>query len=168
MNWQYVRSVMESLGYDFQHFEVENFIHHLEQRRGRNILRVSYDFHPGLTGLWIPAETTDYIFYAQFTHPIHQIHIVLHEIAHMLLKHDTLRIDQLLTPTLIEIFHHLHDVEYPSSANFRDDSQEQEAEAFVYLIQQRIVAARRFDRLTQSITSIAGLDRFTDTLGWMG
>lgn len=167
MNWQNIWSVIEGLGYDFQHFEVEDFIHHLEQQRGRTILRVSYNFRPGLTGLWIPAETADYIFYARLTHPIHQVHIVLHEIAHMLLKHNTVRIDQFLPPEMREVLHRLRDVEYLSSANFRDDSQEEEAEAFVYLIQRRIVAARRFDKLTRAITSIEGLDRFTDTLGWM-
>ncbi|MCA0453826.1 MAG: ImmA/IrrE family metallo-endopeptidase [Chloroflexi bacterium] len=167
MRWQYVRSVVEDLRYDFRQFEIENFIQHLEAQRARSILCTPYDFRPDVTGVWIPAETADYIFYSRYTHPVHQIHIVLHEIAHMLLKHEHMKISEVL-PVDTDIFHLTRDMGFMNSSSIQDDQQEQEAEAFVYLIQQQLVAARRFDQLTRAITSIKGLDRFTDTLGWMG
>jgi len=71
-------------------------------------------------------------------------------------------------PSDADIFHLARDVAFMNSTRIQDDQQEQEAEAFVYLIQQQLVAARRFDQLTRAVTSIKGLDRFTDTLGWMG
>ncbi|MEO8610895.1 MAG: hypothetical protein ABI690_23565 [Chloroflexota bacterium] len=164
MHWQYVRSVVESLRYNFRQFEIENFVHHLEAQRARSIVCVPYDFRPDVTGVWIPAETADYIFYTRYTHPVHQIHIVLHEIAHMLLKHEHMRITEVL-PSDADIFHLARDVGFMNSSRNQDDHQEQEAEAFVYLIQQQLVAVQRFDQLTRAVTSIKGLERFTDTLG---
>jgi predicted SprT family Zn-dependent metalloprotease len=157
---------VEDLQYDFRQFEIENFVHHLEAQRTRSILCVPYNFRSDITGIWIPAETADYIFYTCYTHPIHQIHIMLHEIAHMLLKHEHMRISEVL-PTDADIFHLTRDVGFMNSPRIQNDQQEQEAEAFVYLIQQQLVAVRRFDQLTRAVTSIKGLDRFTDTLGWM-
>ncbi len=167
IHWQRIQFVLDRLCYEFDEFEVDHFVRHLEHLRGRSIVRMSYDFDPSLTGLWIPAETADYIFYTRFTHPIHQVHIMLHEIAHIVLGHPCKRIDQIVPLSLLNTFQ--------SSDKFLgrvlDDSEtdfdEQEAEAFVYLIQQRIVAAKRFSQLTHGQSSIDGLNRFTDSLGLM-
>lgn len=117
MRWQYVRSVMES-SYNFRQFGIENFIHHLEAQRARSILCTPYDFRPDVTGVWIPAETADYIFYSRYTHPVHQIHIVLHEIAHMLLKHEHMKISEVF-PADTDIFLLARDVAFMNSARIR-------------------------------------------------
>lgn len=167
IHWQRIQLVLDSLCYDFNTFEVDHFVHHLEHLRRRTIIRVSYNFDAGLTGLWIPAETADYIFYTQFTHPIHQAHITLHEIAHMVLGHRCKRIDQIFPTELINTFRLSNEFLSRSSEDSETDFDEQEAEAFVYLIQQRVVAAHRFSQLTQGQSSIEGLNRFTDSLGLM-
>jgi hypothetical protein len=166
MHQRRVRAVLDGLCYDFQQFSFEHFLHYLEQQRGRPIIRVPYDFHAGLTGMWIPAETADYIIFARQTHPIHQFHIQLHEIAHILLKHQRLRVDTLKQMDTQRL---LQKVERQScgSVAFRQHWQEQEAERFVYLLQARIAAARRMDELTREPTSIAGLNHLTDALGWL-
>ncbi len=167
IRWQHIQFVLDSLCYNFDQFEVDHFVQHLERLRGRSIVRMSYDFDPSLTGLWIPAETADYIFYTQFTHPIHQAHITLHEIAHMVLGHTCKRIDQILPSTLINTFRLSNEFLGRSSQDSETGFDEQEAEAFVYLIQQRIVAAKRLSQLTRGQSSIEGLNRFTDSLGMM-
>jgi hypothetical protein len=167
IHWQRVQFVLDSLCYKFDEFEVDHFVRHLEHLRGRSIVRMSYDFDPSLTGLWIPAETADYIFYTRFTHPIHQVHITLHEIAHMVLGHACKRIDQIVPPTLLNTFQSSDKFLGRVSDDSETDFDEQEAEAFVYLIQQRIVAAKRFSQLTHGQSSIDGLNRFTDSLGLM-
>lgn len=40
-----------------------------------------------LCGLWMPTPDGDLIFYEENTSPLHQTHIILHEIAHLLFGH---------------------------------------------------------------------------------
>ncbi|MFJ9842552.1 hypothetical protein ACIRYZ_19120 [Kitasatospora sp. NPDC101155] len=56
----------------------------------------------GACGLWLSTSTSDFIFVERNTSQPHQEHIVLHEIGHMLLDHNSV---QLTEPTgLKEIF----------------------------------------------------------------
>ncbi|MEU3714309.1 hypothetical protein [Streptomyces catenulae] len=41
-------------------------------------------------GLWLSTETDDHIFFEARTSPLHQEHIVLHEIGHLLFDHQML------------------------------------------------------------------------------
>lgn len=41
----------------------------------------------GLCGIWLETDTEDFIFYESHTSQLHQDHIVLHEIGHMLRHH---------------------------------------------------------------------------------
>ncbi|MFC5919079.1 hypothetical protein [Streptomyces pulveraceus] len=41
-------------------------------------------------GLWLSTETDDHIFFETRTSPLHQEHIVLHEIGHLLFDHQML------------------------------------------------------------------------------
>lgn len=164
----HVRRVLDSLHYDFKTFALDHFVQHLEIQRRRDIIRVPYDFKPGLTGLWIPAETADYIFYARSTHPVHQVHIILHEIAHMLLHHPCQRIDQILPSSVIRSLQLSDEVLARSALTAGSNQVEQEAEGFVYLVQQQLVDARRLSQLTNGQSSIDGLKHFTDSLGLLG
>ncbi|MGW2376673.1 MULTISPECIES: hypothetical protein [Kitasatospora] len=38
-------------------------------------------------GVWLAFGSVDHVYYAPVTSPVHQTHIVLHELAHMLLDH---------------------------------------------------------------------------------
>lgn len=59
-----------------------------ERRRALHLHSV-----PGISGtdapcgVWIATEKADHIFHEAATSPLHQDHIILHEIAHMLLGH---------------------------------------------------------------------------------
>ncbi|MFF8769640.1 hypothetical protein [Kitasatospora sp. NPDC015120] len=41
----------------------------------------------GICGLWIALADIDHVYYSVVTSPVHQAHIVLHELAHILLDH---------------------------------------------------------------------------------
>lgn len=63
--------------------------------RGRPIRLVSYPLPvPGPTGLWIAAPTADYLLYQQHTSVVHQDHIVLHEVGHIIAEHAIVELDE--------------------------------------------------------------------------
>ncbi|GAA0896554.1 MULTISPECIES: hypothetical protein [Streptomyces violaceusniger group] len=41
----------------------------------------------GICGMWLATETDDHIFFEQRTSRVHQEHILLHEVGHMLFDH---------------------------------------------------------------------------------
>ncbi|MGW5446082.1 hypothetical protein [Streptomyces asiaticus] len=70
--------------------------HHLAAQRARPLR-----LHPlpaeaaatGACGLWLATDAEDHIFYERRTVPLHQEHIVLHEIGHLLFNHRTVAVD---------------------------------------------------------------------------
>ncbi|MCG8927346.1 hypothetical protein [Lentzea sp. CC55] len=57
-------------------------------RRGRPIELMPLPMSAsGACGLWMAGATTDYICYERNTTPVHQAHIVLHELGHILCDH---------------------------------------------------------------------------------
>jgi hypothetical protein len=117
--------------------DVDVLLDRLEQHRGRPI-----DLHPttrvagGTCGMWIRERDRDVIAYAEQTSPLHQDHIILHEIGHMISEHRgecllTVGDAQLLAPHVRpELIEHLFARSAYSSA------EEQEAEMIGSLIQQ--------------------------------
>lgn len=67
-------------------FDLETFCAMLANRRGRPIL-----LHPVVTqelwSVWIPRPTSDWILYEAATSRLHQQHLVLVQLAHILLEH---------------------------------------------------------------------------------
>ncbi|MFJ8313015.1 MULTISPECIES: ParH-like protein [unclassified Streptomyces] len=59
------------------------------RRRGRPIDLMPAAWQPGVPcGLLVTAEVADYIVYAADTSPLHQQHILVHELSHLLCEHD--------------------------------------------------------------------------------
>jgi len=60
----------------------------LGERRRRPIRLVPYSLPaPGPFGLWLATGTTDYVVYQSQTTRMHQDHIILHEVGHILADH---------------------------------------------------------------------------------
>jgi hypothetical protein len=60
----------------------------LGARRGKSIRLVPYPLEvPGPFGLWLDTPSADYILYQAETTPLHQEHIVAHELGHVLARH---------------------------------------------------------------------------------
>ncbi|SOD75184.1 hypothetical protein SAMN05892883_4390 [Jatrophihabitans sp. GAS493] len=64
----------------------------VQQRRGRSlrILPKPADLTGGPCGLWLCTEHEDVVFVDESTSELHQLHILLHEIGHLLCDHSML------------------------------------------------------------------------------
>jgi hypothetical protein len=164
-----VQTILDALAYPFNHFQIDHFIAHIANYRNKPILALPLPLNRTLYGVWIPAQKRDYIFCNDSLQPIHQTHVFLHEIAHMLLEHRLHRVDTVLPPDLHD---HLGG-QYllgrmriaPNDVLVKND-EEQESEQFVYLIQKQLVRAHRLAELTRESTSIEQLKPITDAMGY--
>ncbi len=69
-------------------FDVQQFVQLLATARGRPITVLPVPSRPhGPCGLLAVTDEVDYILYTTDTSPMHQQHILLHEIAHLLCEH---------------------------------------------------------------------------------
>jgi hypothetical protein len=81
------------------------FSESLATRRGRPIALCPVVSMTGPCGVWVAGPAADYIFYEQDTSLLHQEHIILHELSHLLCGHDAtpaleVQYTQLLFPDL--------------------------------------------------------------------
>ncbi len=158
--------IIKSLTYDFSQFQVDDFISHVERHRRREIIVRRFPLEPDLSALWIRAETADYIAYNERTHQIQQTHNILHEVAHNLLQHSLRPLDQVLPPELmaLAISPFALGRRRPADPRLRNDAEEQEAETFVLLIQQRLVRAQRLTALMGPSSSVPAAVQPSDSL----
>jgi len=75
-------------------FDLDTFIAGIAARRGRSIARYALPLMGGLPGLWLETNAADLLYYEERTSPLHQQHIVLHELGHILWGHRGLRLGQ--------------------------------------------------------------------------
>ncbi len=77
-------------------FDARAFCQMLESRRGRPILLRPMDMGRGrkARGLWLATDWADFILYEQATTPLHQQHIIFHELAHILCDHQPVQVVQ--------------------------------------------------------------------------
>jgi hypothetical protein len=69
-------------------FDVRALCANLERLRGKPIVLVPLELSAtGPCGLWISDDRRDYIVHESATSPMHQEHIILHEIGHLLCDH---------------------------------------------------------------------------------
>lgn len=89
-------------------------------------------------GMWVAADSRDYVFYEADTSPLHRAHIILHELAHALLGHDPARIAraELLRELLPDLDTHLLEHVLERASYARPD--EQEAELLASLLLSRL------------------------------
>jgi hypothetical protein len=69
-------------------FTVDAFCVNLGSARGRPVrLRAIPVEVDAPCGLWVSTDEADYVFHQAGTSPLHQEHIILHELAHMIFDH---------------------------------------------------------------------------------
>lgn len=68
-------------------FDIMSFCDALRSHQARPILLHPITSRAGICGLWIATPDADHIFYERDTSPLHQEHIILHELSHLLCGH---------------------------------------------------------------------------------
>jgi hypothetical protein len=138
---KHVRRVVADVGLP-QPFVLREFLDRLAARRGRRIELFPHDHVPGAAcGMWLRLAEVDVIVYAR-TAQLHEEHIILHEVGHMLCDHrgtarggdDVLR---LLMPDLDPMT-----VRAILGRTSYSDAEEQEAELIATLILERVADRR--------------------------
>jgi len=155
----HIQQRIDALHYDFKAFTLEAFLIWIGEKRKRSIQVYDVGFTSQLFGFWCPTESQDYIFVKASLHPTHRIHVVLHEIAHILLNHKGFKLEEVLTPALLsELAHPATNAYLRAPASYPSTAiEEQEAECFVALIQQRLMKLNRLRELYGEGTSIPAL-----------
>ena len=165
-----IERVITSLDYDFSQFSISNFIEYISEWHARPIIHSAYPLSPGVSGFWVRAPSADYVFYNANAHAIHQAHIALHEVGHIVLEHRLYVLKETFSPELLAEF----GLNQPAgrlrrvSPVQRNEADEREAEAFVYCIQKHVAQANRLDALTQPVTSVAAIRRYVDSMAFEG
>lgn len=118
---------------------------------------------PGVCGLWVAADTADFIFYEQATTRPHQVHIILHELSHLLCDHyptslSAAEYTRLMLPSLDPDM-----VRRILARSTYSAQEEQEAELLATLIQQR---ARPASASPPSPERSPQVSRIHATLDW--
>ena len=163
------QTIIDNLKYNFAAFTLDDFVCHLEELRRRTIIVCDFPFQPELFGLWFPEAMTDYIFVNKRVHPVHRTHIVLHELSHIMLEHQTVPLDELLDAEILRELGirgaqgHLRSRQ---TLKARNNLEEKEAEVFVSLLHHEIVRAKRFAELLGETTSLAYRRRYSSALDY--
>jgi hypothetical protein len=122
---------------------VDDIRERVEKLRSRPLHLISVVTGPGSpTGMWIETESADYIFFDGATSPLHQTHIVCHEVGHMLLGHAG--VSGLHQEHVAELCRDLRS-DPPSPVLLRrrhENSHEREAEVFATMACERIGEVR--------------------------
>ncbi len=151
-----MKAKLQELNFDFRHFTMEKFVAHIEKLRGKEILFIDWDMPAGLYGAWISDadDPCEYIFYSKSAPPIHQIHIQLHELAHIINDHDTLRVSK--TDLEASMNKREDDISLFAHALMRapnDTEMEQEAEMLATLVQEQALRYVQVQNLKAVVSS---------------
>jgi hypothetical protein len=120
-------------------FELRSVVERVAELRARPIVLSPVAIRPGPCGLWAALPSRDYVFYESDTSPMHQAHIILHELGHLIWGHrsayvlDLVLLQSLLPdldPRMIETV--LRRARY-------ETNEEQEAEVLASLALQRLI-----------------------------
>lgn len=148
MNRSYVEATLEQLKYDWQNFNVTEFIQHIMNFRQRPIILMGVQLD--VSGLCISTAIQDYIFYDVQRHHTLQLHAILHETAHLLMKHRAFMLTSDDIGHLREILLHINMRSHTIYQDPQMNNEEDEAEYFAFLAHRAITDSRlrKHDTLT--------------------
>jgi hypothetical protein len=118
-------------GIDFENYSIDLLVARVAKYRGISIILVPQPMQ-GLTeyGYWLKGQVHDYIFFDCATARVHQDHIIMHELGHILLGHETYRVTAESTAK---------DALCLMRSINRDCREERDAEGFAIALQHEIV-----------------------------
>lgn len=131
-------------------FDVHALCERIGRHRDRPLTLLPMDLPPGSPcGLWVGTDERDYIVYQRATTPLHQDHIIVHELAHVLCGH--LDSAGLGDEHARRLFPHLapDTVRRVLGRGAYSSEEEQEAEVLASMILQRAGRERRSSRAAE-------------------
>ncbi|MBU2666325.1 hypothetical protein KOI35_22745 [Actinoplanes bogorensis] len=133
--WRRCRRIVDSLPIPAP-FDPARFVDALARRRGRPVELVPMPGGMKQCGALVATDRADYLFYAASTTRLHQEHILLHEVGHLLCGHTD---DRTLTALPAMLLPNLSDdlVRRVLGRSDYSVAQEQEAELIASMIAQR-------------------------------
>ncbi len=159
--------ILSELKYNFGTFSIVGFTQFIGDSMGRTIISIPWKMPATLFGAWMSDgdEPKEYIFYRDNVPAIHQVHIQLHELSHLLLKHPTLQINRDFIRKVVNShgnlpFDDLLRLRSPEMTQF-----EIEAETLASLIQERVIRNNRLEQLTSRLSSNENVVAFLKDLG---
>ena len=158
--------IFNELNYDYSIFTIPHFTDYVAGFARKEILLIPYELEKTLSGIWVREETAHYVFYNNQLHLILQVHTILHEMAHIVLKHKPKPVEHYLNDDILKEYNLTHPVgkarENPQVNN--TNTEEQEAEEFVFLIQHQLMQLNRSSELFGGNQAPTGLRQFTQIL----
>jgi len=82
-----IQAELTAFNYDYGAFTFDHFVQHLRNYTGSPIVLQAFSAMPALLGACIHYDGTFYLVYNSNRHLIMQAHTLVHEAAHILLKH---------------------------------------------------------------------------------
>lgn len=169
--------------YDLATFDLCSFRSWVARRRQRELHVVGWQMPMNMYGAWLVADAHDFIFFDQNTPRLHQAHIQLHELAHMLLEHQTMDVGKekgIAYQELMAYFArllrnpHSHAASYINtmlkrSLDERNTQNELEAEALSVMLQRRVQELQMRDtwQAPLSFSRNPFVINTYQTLGWI-
>lgn len=163
--------IEEQIG--FADFSLEGFRNWVADLNQRPILCQPLAMHPAFSGAWVRTTIVDLVYFEEQTSPLHQAHIQLHEICHILLLHGTFTVytaDELdLVRAVLMQGADATFLKGPLPLRLRStrsDTEEREAEGLASLLHQRALRARMAPTTDRPVTSSDALLRMYRSMGW--
>ena len=170
---QVAQKIVDGLAIDFQQFTMEDFLAAVGESRKRQIFSFAIPMPPFVYGAWITDEERpyEYIFYDTNLSPLHQVHVQLHEVGHLLCGHETLRVSGQNLTQLIEVIQTQNLSSEASSLLMRattdtgGDEREEEAEAIATTIQSHVIQAARMKELSVAVSNNTQIQKLLYDMG---
>ncbi len=161
-------AIIEELDFDYSSFTIQRFVTFIEDYIGRKIELIPWTMPKKIFGAWISDQdlSTEFIFFDENAPPMHRIHILLHELGHLIRDHKTLHLDIAHIGGLIAKGEGSEDL--ITSALMRSDqtnTEEVEAELFAILTQQLILQHIEMEQMAAA-THVSN-EAYMKALGFM-
>ncbi len=141
MNRRRLQATFETMDFDFGQFSLATFVDWIAQRRGKPIELQPWPSMPrAFSGLWLSHPETEHIYYADNLPPLLERITILHELAHILLGHQTLLITEPPRVIIGRLLQQLDLVQCRSIIN--PTPEDREAEQLALLIHHRVLLAQ--------------------------
>lgn len=163
-----MKAVLDELDFDFSQFTMDSFVDWIERSRGRKIRFIHWEMPPGMFGVWMSDadEPIEHVFIDNSVPPMHQVHIQLHELSHILCAHPTARLSRHEMGELL--FKAAEDPGVLNEVLLRAPAKkelEEEAEIMAVLIQHQVIRHERLQQLGVAASSNEGVIDHLQSLG---